>query len=109
MRWPWCSIALLDAVTAERDEWKALALSQVDHQNRLERKANAMSEVPKDKREPVQKMPQRLRQHILDFQSGPTRDEEERDIWNLYKETGDWAQVEREKLGAAPVDEEEDE
>ena len=73
MRWPWVSRTAYDLLLDERDRLRAKNDNWEDHMRRVERKDRGMTELPTERRKPVEPMPPELERVIEKFSSETIR------------------------------------
>jgi hypothetical protein len=97
VNWSWLPVprGQLEAVEAERDHWKQVAETYMDHQRRLERKDAGLTELAPD-RKPVDEMPTSLRRILRGYRSSTTRRMKFREAYELRARGESWVDIQRE-------------
>jgi hypothetical protein len=97
--WSWLPIprGQLLAVEADRDRWRAVAESYMDHQRRLERKDAGLTELaPKPRL--VDEMPNSLRRILRGYRSSTTRRMKFREAYEMRAQGESWVDIQREMV-----------
>lgn len=73
MRWPWVSRIAYDLLLDERDRLRAKNDNWEDHVRRVKRKEKGMTELPAEKKVPLEPIPGEIERIIQKFGSEATR------------------------------------
>lgn len=73
MRWPWVSVARLDDAIEQVRYFRGRCEHLEEQVVRMRRHEAGMSELPRQPRPPVEKMPEELAQHIAKFLGKTTK------------------------------------
>jgi hypothetical protein len=107
LRWPWTSVARLDDMRADRDQWKALAEKLSDQLVRMERRERGMPEVPKE-RPKLEPMPDVLREYIAGFASPAVKKQMRDQCYRRHGGGEPWTDIVLDLMPTEPESEEEE-